>query len=134
MTTPRVTVRLADQFDIPFLQEEIRKQVPAVENVDLRKSGAIAIAELDGKPFCILPASPVWLVEPHLIFNAEGYDKMAIRRGMRLTYKAINEWIQNQAFTKQFCHIPEGYPNKQWAEKLGFTYVWNKAMTWLSKD
>ena len=136
----KVTVRLADKYDIPFLQRELDKQAAEkkVERVDLEKTlkggGAIPIAEHDGKPFCILPFSPVWLAEPHLIFNEEGLSKAHIRRGMLLTFKAGDEFVQQQSFTKTFCHIPDNFPNRGWAQKLGFTYLWDKALTWLSKD
>lgn len=126
----RVTIRPADQYDLPFLKEELAKQ--DVEQIDLHKAVTF-IAEVDGQPFCSISGSLVWLVEPQIVFNRDGLDKMVIRRGMTQSYKALNDFIQKQVVTKMFVHVPEGSPVKNWLQKLGFNFIWDSAMTWLSK-
>jgi hypothetical protein len=127
----KVVVRAADAYDLPFIREEMQKQ--DVEEIDLDKA-VTSIAEVDGRPFTSLSITPAWLVEPTLTFNTEGLPTNTIRRGMYLNYVNLDRFIKQQAFTKQFCHIPEELPNVEWSRKMGFTTTYRTALKWLSKD
>ena len=128
----KVTFRLADEYDAPFLQDQVNQQ--DVEKIDVRKCTTI-VAEYDGKVIGMTSGQLVWLIEPQMVFNVEGLPKAVIRRAMRGMYGELDNLIQlTHPVKKQFCHIPKNFPNVQWAKKLGFTHIWEDLWTWLSKE
>jgi len=128
----KVTVRLADSLDFPFLREELKTQ--DVDEVDLGKCVTF-IAEHEGKPFCSLSAQQVWFIEPHMVFNTEGLTDSTIRRGLLTTYRKFAELTAGHPVQKQICHVPEYLPKPtKWVQQIGFTRVWGKAVKWFSKD
>jgi hypothetical protein len=128
----KVTVRLADPLDFPFLREELKRQ--DVDEVELTKCVTF-ISEYEGRPFCSISGQLAWFVEPHMTFNTEGLSDSTIRRGLLLTYLELNKLIQQHPVRKQICHVPTYFTKPfKWVQQMGFTQVWSKAIQWFSKD
>jgi hypothetical protein len=128
VTVGKITVRKADTFDIPILQQELAKT--DWEQVDLKRS-LVWIAEYNEVPFAFIALRLVWQIEPMFVFKRDGIPSHALKKGVYMMYREAEKFLSDREQNTTGIHWSFMHTLKEsvghWARKMGWVPVYRQA-------
>jgi hypothetical protein len=123
-----LTIRPADELDVPCLRKALKEAGPLWEQVDFSRCKTW-IAEVDGVPVTSISLRLVFQIEPLLNFKKDGIKRHTLKKAAYLLYREVENFIADPEQNTTglfwtFCHVLQRRTWK-WLEKLGFHHCYS---------